>query len=175
VAAVSVGDVLPGPGGPSTAGEPSRGRLRVTVEGSEPRVIELPPDPALSAAAARSVRRLSAGPGAEVGGRFEVVVDGWRFEVSVEPAARAALRDRVRRTAVRAGAGRHTVRAQIPGRILHVWAAPGQAVEAGARLCSLEAMKMENEVRAPHAGTIERVSIEPGARVEVGDELVVIA
>ena len=106
--------------------------------------------------------------------RVEVVVDGWRFEALVEPARRAALRDLARRAEGAAVTGRRAVRAPLPGRIVHVWVQPGDEVEAGARLCSLEAMKMENEILAPGPGTIERVGVGPGARVEQGDELVVI-
>ena len=47
-------------------------------------------------------------------------------------------------------------------------------MEAGSRLCSLEAMKMDNEVLAHQAGTIERVAVSEGEKVELGDELVVI-
>jgi biotin carboxyl carrier protein len=110
------------------------------------------------------------------GQRFEVVVDGWRFELEVEPAELAELRERARR---REGAVATrealAVRAQIPGRVLQVWIAPGESVLVGQRLLSVEAMKMENEVRAPRAGTIAGVSVEPGTRVELGDELLVIA
>ena len=52
--------------------------------------------------------------------------------------------------------------------------ASGEAVEAGQRLLSIEAMKMENEVIAPRAGTIARIGVVAGQTVELGDELVVI-
>ena len=51
---------------------------------------------------------------------------------------------------------------------------PGDVVAAGARLLAVEAMKMENEVRAPRAGTVERVAVGAGETVELGDILVVI-
>ena len=107
--------------------------------------------------------------------RFEVVVDGWRFEVTTEPASRAELRDR----ALRAAAEHHvasdiTLRAQIPGRIARVWVSDGEQVEEGQRLLAIEAMKMENEIRAPHAGTIRNILVEPGARVEREDELLTV-
>ncbi len=107
-------------------------------------------------------------------GRLEIVVDGWRFEAVVEPARRAMLRDLARRESGAGGEGPQVVRAPLPGRIVRVWVKAGDAVEPGAPLCSLEAMKMENEIRAARAGTIERVSVETGAHVEHGDELVVI-
>ncbi len=108
--------------------------------------------------------------------RCEVVVGGWRFEVTLEDAAHAALRDR----AGRAGAGvagptRFVVRAQIPGRVVSVAVRDGESVEAGQRLLSVEAMKMENEIRAQRAGRVERVAVQPGQRVERGDELAVLA
>ena len=110
-----------------------------------------------------------------VGRGYEALVDGWRFEVTVESAARALLRERASTSGggARSG-GTATVRAQIPGRIVAVFVSEGEEVETGARLLSLEAMKMENEVRAPRAGRIGRVGVAAGERVELGDELVVI-
>jgi biotin carboxyl carrier protein len=107
--------------------------------------------------------------------RHEVVIEGWRFEVTVESAARAALRDRARRAGPAAGqASSEAVRAPLPGRIVAVFVAPGAEVKSGARLLALEAMKMENEVRSPRAGTIASVAVAAGDRVELGDELLVI-
>ena len=107
--------------------------------------------------------------------RYEVIVNGWRFEVTVESAARALLRERAESGGGGArSAGTAQVRAQIPGRIVSVFVSEGDEVDAGARLLSLEAMKMENEVRAPRAGRIGRVGVAAGQRVELGDELVVI-
>jgi biotin carboxyl carrier protein len=107
--------------------------------------------------------------------RCEVVVDGWRFEVTLESAARALLRERAESGGGGArSSGTERVRAQIPGRIVSVFVSEGEEVDAGARLLSLEAMKMENEVRAPRAGRIGRVGVAVGQRVELGDELVVI-
>jgi len=122
------------------------------------------------------VARLS-GPSSSRGGpaRYEVVVEGWRFEVEVEPAVRADLRERASRAAQRGlGSGRQVVRAQIPGRIVALAVAEGAVVEAGQRLLSVEAMKMENAVIAPWAGTIARIGVVAGQTVERGDELVVI-
>ena len=107
---------------------------------------------------------------------YEIVVDGWRFEVTVEPAARAALRNRARRGTSVAGAHASVVvRAPMPGRIAAVRVIEGQAVEAGEPLLTLEAMKMENVVRAPRAGTIARVAVGAGQTVELGDALVELA
>ena len=105
----------------------------------------------------------------------EVVVDGWRFEFEVEDAVLHDLRERA--TAAREAGAHHgptDVRAIIPGRVVSVAVAVGDDVEAGQRLLSVEAMKMENELRAPRAGTVERVAVGPGQTVELGDTLIVL-
>ena len=110
------------------------------------------------------------------GARREVVVDGWRFEVEVEPAARAALRERASRgRAAARQSGPTEVRAIIPGVVAAVAVAAGDVVAAGQQLLVIEAMKMQNELRAPRAGTIDRVTVGPGLTIDVGDLLVVIA
>ncbi|HYI22700.1 MAG TPA: acetyl-CoA carboxylase biotin carboxyl carrier protein subunit, partial [Candidatus Limnocylindrales bacterium] len=104
--------------------------------------------------------------------RFEVVVGGWRFEATVEDAARAELRERAARVASEQGASAGaTLRAQIPGRIVRVWVAIGDEVEMGQRLLAIEAMKMENEIRAPRAGVVESLDVELGSLVERNEEL----
>lgn len=105
----------------------------------------------------------------------EVVVDGWRFELVVEDAEQARLRDRA--TSDRsAGAsdGRLEIRAIIPGRIVDVRAVDGDHVDAGQPILVVEAMKMQNELRAPRAGTIEHVAVGVGSTVELGDLLAVL-
>ena len=106
----------------------------------------------------------------------EVVVDGWRVEVELEPERRASLRERARRASDVAGrSGPVEVHAIIPGRIVALSVAPGDAVVAGQQLLVLEAMKMQNELRAPREGSIERIPIAVGENVEVGDLLMVIS
>ena len=178
------------------------GRLRLIVAGPEPIVHELEPivhelDPtgpafgpdtsrpadggadlaaALDSAPAEgrvALRRLIEPRGRPA--RYEVVVDGWRFEIEVESVARAILRERASGAGGRgSGPGRQVVAAQIPGRIVGVGIRLGEAVSAGQRLLSIEAMKMENAVIAPWAGTIAHIGVVPGQTVERGDELVVI-
>ena len=105
----------------------------------------------------------------------EVVVDGWRFDLVVEDADRAELRRRATK-AHDAGpsSGPLEIRAIIPGRVAAVKVAAGDAVDAGDAMLVVEAMKMQNELRAPHAGVVERVAVEEGATIEHGDLLVVL-
>jgi Pyruvate carboxylase len=127
------------------------------------RILVLPPDPAAVGVRAGVTRH-------------EVIVDGWRVEVDVESATRAALQDRARRGREEAGrSGPTEVHAIIPGVVVSVSVAPGDAVTAGQQLLVVEAMKMQNELRAPRDGTIERVGVGPGVTIEVGDLLLVIA
>lgn len=56
--------------------------------------------------------------------------------------------------------------APMPGLVLDVMAAPGQQVEAGAPLIVLEAMKMENVLKAEAAGTVESIAVAKGEAVE---------
>jgi biotin carboxyl carrier protein len=62
----------------------------------------------------------------------------------------------------------------MPGKIVSVAAAAGDAVAAGAPLVVLEAMKMEHRIEAPIAGTVERVAVAPGDVVAAGTVLLTI-
>jgi len=67
-----------------------------------------------------------------------------------------------------------TVRAPMPGRVVKVLVEPGAAVEKGAGVVVVEAMKMENELSAPGPGVVERVFVSAGDAVERGAPLVEI-
>jgi len=69
------------------------------------------------------------------------------------------------------GAQESHLRAPMPGRVLRLLARPG-AVERGAPLLVLEAMKMEHTVLAPAAGELEAFNVEAGDQVAEGDDLV---
>lgn len=107
--------------------------------------------------------------------RVEVVIDGWRFEVDLEPDSRARLRDRATRSSGdRERGGPVELRAIIPGRVVSVDVADGDEVEAAQRVLVVEAMKMQNELRSPRAGRISRVAVGAGQTVELGDLLLVV-
>jgi acetyl/propionyl-CoA carboxylase alpha subunit len=70
--------------------------------------------------------------------------------------------------------GEQAIAAPMPGRVVRVLVAVGDEVAARQPCIVVEAMKMENELRAPRAGRIRSVSVEPGMPVEAGRVLVVI-
>ena len=70
--------------------------------------------------------------------------------------------------------GEQTVVAPMPGRVVRVLVAAGDTVAARQGVVVVEAMKMENELRAPKAGRVKDVAVEPGASVEAGRVLLVI-
>lgn len=59
----------------------------------------------------------------------------------------------------------------MPGTILRVEVQPGQQVTSGSTLLILEAMKMENEIMAPHDAVVDTVLVSPGQSVEPGTPL----
>lgn len=67
--------------------------------------------------------------------------------------------------------GGETVAAPMPGTILDIRCSAGQQVQAGDILFILEAMKMENEICAPHAGTIGSIRVQKGSSVATGAPL----
>jgi acetyl-CoA/propionyl-CoA carboxylase, biotin carboxylase, biotin carboxyl carrier protein len=108
-----------------------------------------------------------------------VEVDGRRFEVRVTqpeaPWLELARRRSERVRAGHAGAGRDAVVSPMQGTVLSVAVADGDEVQAGALICIVEAMKMENEVHAHRDGTITELSVAPGQPVATGQVICVIS
>lgn len=70
-----------------------------------------------------------------------------------------------------AQAGANAVLSPLPGNINEVRFSAGQTVKAGDVVIILEAMKMENEIVAPKAGTLTKIHVQKGAVVNTGDPL----
>jgi biotin carboxyl carrier protein len=98
-----------------------------------------------------------------------IVASGHRAYVRVE-----SERMRAAEQAKKGGAAMHeqVVRSPMPGRVVKVLVSKGDTVVAGQGLLVLEAMKMENEVRARAPGTVGEVHVTPGTAVEGNAKLV---
>ena len=104
--------------------------------------------------------------------KYRVNVNGTVYEVELEemtgaPAA-APVAAPAPSAAAAPAAGGEKVTSPMPGTILSVNVAAGDAVKRGQVLMILEAMKMENEIMCPCDGTVASVSVTKGAAVESG-------
>jgi biotin carboxyl carrier protein len=122
-------------------------------------------------------------------GLHSLRIDGAQHEVAVRPhgdgvwwvstahgASAVEVLDPLAHLAARGAAGkgakrRRRITAYMPGRVVALLAAEGDTVAAGQGIVVLEAMKMENEIRAEHDGVLARILVQPGQAVEGGDPL----
>lgn len=125
-------------------------------------------------------------------GRYSIVWGGKVFDVHVDALRNGefhvSLRDR--RIAVELidprklkslrqrhadSSGEVSISSPMPGKIVRLLVAEGQAVEPGQGVVVVEAMKMQNELKAPRSGTIKSLNAHEGKTVNAGEELMVIA
>jgi biotin carboxyl carrier protein len=66
------------------------------------------------------------------------------------------------------------IRSQMPGKIVRVQIKPGDTVQKGDLILVMEAMKMENDIRAPQAGVVSAVKVSVGQAIETGADLVMM-
>ena len=124
---------------------------------------------------------------AKVERSVDVEVNGKRFAVkmfipesqagAVVAGAGAATPARAKRGSASGGAavaGSGAVSVPMQGTIVKLLVEVGQQVEAGATVCVLEAMKMENNISADKAGTVKEIKVAAGDSVGAGDVVVVI-
>ena len=105
-------------------------------------------------------------------GRYTLWVDGYRFETEALDERTRAIRDL---SAASAGpVGPAPIVAPMPGLIVRVSVKVGDKVEAGQGIVVMEAMKMENELRATAAGVVKSVEVAAGTAVEKGALLVAL-
>ena len=126
--------------------------------------------------------------------KYKVTVNGQSYDVGVEEVgsagasvqmaapAQASAQAPVQQAptapapaAAPAAAGASTVKAPMPGTVLSLKVAAGQAVRRGDVLLILEAMKMENEITSPSDGTVAAVRVQAGSTVNTGDPMVDLA
>lgn len=109
----------------------------------------------------------------EMDGAFVVLVNGQPFRVEIQRGRAGRVRPRTRTAAV--PAGEQHISAPMPGRVVKLLVKVGEGVQEGDGIVVVEAMKMENELKASAAGTIREIRTQEGKTVNGGDVLVVIA
>lgn len=115
------------------------------------------------------VHRVVVRPGA-TRGAYTLWLDGWRFEVEALDERTKAIRELSRASAGPAGPA--PLKAPMPGLIVRVNVEVGDQVQAGQGIVVMEAMKMENELRATAPGKVRSILALPGTAVEKGALLV---
>ncbi|MGZ8378969.1 MAG: acetyl-CoA carboxylase biotin carboxyl carrier protein subunit [Gemmatirosa sp.] len=103
-------------------------------------------------------------------GRYTLSLEGRRFGVEALDERTRAIRDLS--DAAQAATGPTPLVAPMPGLVVRIAVQVGDVVGAGQGLVVMEAMKMENELRAPAAGTVTAIHAVPGTAVEKGTLLV---
>ena len=103
-------------------------------------------------------------------GGLDVYLDGYHIPVH----ARTAVGRYARGGESSSGAGPQKVAAPMPGKVVRVTVKPGDTVQPRQGLVVIEAMKMENELRAARAGTVRDVFVREGQSVDAGAPLVIV-
>ena len=143
----------------------------VRIDGAECRAVleALGGTPVQLVTIGREVHRVIAARG-DARSVYRISIGGRRFQAE-------ALNERARIIRELAGnsgkaAGPAPLVAPMPGLIVRIMAQPGDQVRAGQGLVIMEAMKMENELRAPTACVVRAIHVTPGNAVEKGTLLV---
>ena len=107
-------------------------------------------------------------------GVWEVSIEGRTYSVEVEGTKRSTKRKkRVARGTGASGSG--IISSAIPGKIVAIMTAEGENVEEGSVVIVLEAMKMQNEIKAGIGGRVRKIMCKSGERVEANMPLMEIA
>lgn len=99
-----------------------------------------------------------------------IEVDGEKFEIKIED----EYDQLVKKMGLSIGGGKKlkNIKAPMPGLVLEILIEPGQAIAKGDQLLILEAMKMENVLKAAGDGVVKSIEIEKGNTVEKGQILI---
>ena len=140
---------------------------KVSIDGSEvvARLEDIPGTPMQLLTVGDRQERVYARRGADRGS-FELSIGGYRFTLEALDERTRVIRE-LSGGASKAKGPAHLF-APMPGLIVRVAVKEGDAVRAGQGLVVMEAMKMENELRATSDGVVKRVVASPGSAVEKG-------
>ena len=129
-----------------------------------------------------SVRQVEAGV-------YSVLLDGISYEIRIQPSPEGLTasvagrrfavevrdpRDASRGSRAAIGSGRQNVTAPMPGKVIRILVDTGDAVETAQGLVVVEAMKMQNELKATRPGRVVEIRARNGETVGAGDVLLVL-
>ena len=143
--------------------------VRVDGHTTTARIADVEGTPVRMLTVGDEVHRIVVRPGGSRG-RYTIWVDGFRHEVEALDERMRAIRALADATAGPVGPA--PLRAPMPGMIVRVSVQVGDQVVPGQGLVVIEAMKMENELRAASAARVRSVHAHPGSVVEKGALLV---
>ena len=100
---------------------------------------------------------------------YTVEIDGQRFDITLEDP-----RNTRRKSGAALAQGRQTISASMPGKVVRVLVTEGEEVATGQAIIVVEAMKMQNEMKATKAGRVTKIHVASGATVAAGQALLVV-
>jgi biotin carboxyl carrier protein len=119
-------------------------------------------------------------------GVFSILIEGRSYQATVLASGSIQVNDQIfsvelfdprelrARSTAGASHGRQNIVSPMPGKVVRLLVAAGDAVEAGQGLIVVEAMKMQNEMKSPKTGVVVEMKTQAGATVTAGEILVVI-
>jgi biotin carboxyl carrier protein len=125
-----------------------------------------------AAFATRSAPSARSGQAQAVSGDFDVHLDGRTVPVQIRPAGSFGRQKTAGAGA--AGSGLQRVTSPMPGKVVRILVKPGDEVKARQALAVVEAMKMENELRAARDGRVREVPVAEGQSVDAGTVLLIV-
>ncbi len=102
---------------------------------------------------------------------YHVLTEGDLFKINVMDEMKAKLMQRKGGGGVE---GKQVIKSEMPGRVISVKVSVGDNVEEGDILLILEAMKMQNEIKAPKSGEVKELFVKEGENISADSKLVVI-
>jgi biotin carboxyl carrier protein len=130
---------------------------------------------------ARDYSMEASGPGI-----YSILIDGLSYQATILAPGSIQVNGRIfsvevfdprelrARSTAGASEGRQNILAPMPGKVVRLLVAAGDAIEAGQGLIVVEAMKMQNEMKSPKAGTVVDIKTKDGATVAAGEIMIVI-
>ena len=155
-------------------------KLDVTVNGRA-RELQLEESQFLYNSLARAYSLVESGPGI-----FSILIEGRSYQATILAPGIIQVNNRIfeveifdprelrARSSAGASHGRQNIAAPMPGKVVRLLVAVGDQVEPGQGLIVVEAMKMQNEMKSPKAGTVVEIKTKDGATVAAGEILIVI-